>query len=148
MLHGGLVLFNSAHVAPAGSGVQQGGQVEASTQREFGYAAVRARGHTRLFDGMDATLQALERSGVRWGIVTNKLARFSEPLLEAMLSDPYFAALPPKSTGREHFHLEWLGQHLARLPGKGLLLLELRRSTGRVPRTARRIGLGSSQADG
>ena len=28
--------------------VQQGGQVEASKQREFGYAEVRARGHTRL----------------------------------------------------------------------------------------------------
>jgi GMP synthase (glutamine-hydrolysing) len=33
--------------------VQLGGQVEASTQREFGYAEVRARGHTRLFDGIE-----------------------------------------------------------------------------------------------
>ena len=33
--------------------VQQGGQVEASTQREFGYAEVRARGHTRLLDGIE-----------------------------------------------------------------------------------------------
>ena len=32
--------------------VQQGGKVEASTQREFGYAEVRARGHTRLLDGI------------------------------------------------------------------------------------------------
>jgi GMP synthase (glutamine-hydrolysing) len=32
--------------------VQQGGQVEASSHREFGYAEVRARGHTRLFDGI------------------------------------------------------------------------------------------------
>jgi GMP synthase (glutamine-hydrolysing) len=32
--------------------VQQGGQVEASTHREFGYAEVRARGHTRLLDGL------------------------------------------------------------------------------------------------
>ena len=32
--------------------VQQGGQVEASTQREFGYAEVRARGHTKLLDGI------------------------------------------------------------------------------------------------
>ena len=32
--------------------VQQGGQVEASAQREFGYAEVRARGHTRLLDGL------------------------------------------------------------------------------------------------
>ncbi|UGB45530.1 anhydro-N-acetylmuramic acid kinase [Frateuria edaphi] len=30
------------------------------------------------------------------------------PLLEALLADAYFALPPPKSTGREHFHLAWL----------------------------------------
>ena len=33
--------------------VQQGGEVEPSTHREFGYAEVRARGHTRLLDGIE-----------------------------------------------------------------------------------------------
>ena len=33
--------------------VQQGGQVEASTHREFGYAEVRAHGHTKLLDGIE-----------------------------------------------------------------------------------------------
>ncbi|MGL6110974.1 MAG: glutamine-hydrolyzing GMP synthase [Rubrivivax sp.] len=33
--------------------VQQGGQVEASTQREFGYAEVRAHGHTALLKGIE-----------------------------------------------------------------------------------------------
>jgi len=33
--------------------VQLGGEVEASTQREFGYAEVRARGHTKLLDGIE-----------------------------------------------------------------------------------------------
>jgi GMP synthase (glutamine-hydrolysing) len=33
--------------------VQLGGAVEASSHREFGYAEVRARGHTRLFDGIE-----------------------------------------------------------------------------------------------
>ena len=33
--------------------VQQGGQVEASTHREFGYAEVRAHGHTRLLEGIE-----------------------------------------------------------------------------------------------
>jgi GMP synthase (glutamine-hydrolysing) len=32
--------------------VQLGGQVEASMHREFGYAQVRARGHTKLFEGI------------------------------------------------------------------------------------------------
>ena len=33
--------------------VQQGGQVEASDHREFGYAEVRAHGHTKLLDGIE-----------------------------------------------------------------------------------------------
>src|SRR5256885_9371210 len=32
---------------------QLGGEVEASTHREFGYAEVRARGHTQLLDGIE-----------------------------------------------------------------------------------------------
>ena len=38
--------------------------------------------------------------------------RVDEPLLEALLSDPYLAQAPPKSTGREHYNLEWLGERL------------------------------------
>lgn len=30
------------------------------------------------------------------------------PLLARLLADPWFALPPPKSTGREHFHLDWL----------------------------------------
>jgi phosphoglycolate phosphatase len=33
---------------------------------------------------MAQVLDAIESAGMRWGVVTNKLARFSEPLLEAM----------------------------------------------------------------
>jgi len=32
-------------------------------------------------------------------------------LLDALMADSYFALLPPKSTGREHFHLNWLATH-------------------------------------
>ncbi|WP_199098293.1 anhydro-N-acetylmuramic acid kinase [Dyella sp. ASV21] len=32
-------------------------------------------------------------------------------LLDALLNDAYFALPPPKSTGREHFHLAWLEAH-------------------------------------
>ncbi|MEX5627266.1 MULTISPECIES: anhydro-N-acetylmuramic acid kinase [Pseudomonas] len=37
-------------------------------------------------------------------------------LLTALLSDPFFLTKGPKSTGREVFNLEWLHQHLGRLP--------------------------------
>ncbi|RMH89004.1 anhydro-N-acetylmuramic acid kinase [Lysobacter pythonis] len=33
-------------------------------------------------------------------------------LLSRLLAEPWFAEPPPKSTGREHFHLDWLGRHL------------------------------------
>lgn len=35
-----------------------------------------------------------------------------ENLLQTLLGDPYFALAPPKSTGREHFHLAWLDERL------------------------------------
>ncbi len=38
--------------------------------------------------------------------------RADADLLARLLDDPWFAAPPPKSTGREHFHLEWLGRRL------------------------------------
>jgi anhydro-N-acetylmuramic acid kinase len=36
-------------------------------------------------------------------------------LLNRMLSDPYYALLPPKSTGKELFHIRYLHQHTADL---------------------------------
>lgn len=39
----------------------------------------------------------------------------NETLLAELLRDPYFALPPPKSTGREHFHLTWLDAHLRSL---------------------------------
>jgi anhydro-N-acetylmuramic acid kinase len=38
--------------------------------------------------------------------------RADEALLQALLRDTYFTLPPPKSTGREHFHLAWLDAHL------------------------------------
>ncbi|WP_158881297.1 anhydro-N-acetylmuramic acid kinase [Rhodanobacter sp. L36] len=37
--------------------------------------------------------------------------KVDQALLTALLADDYFALSPPKSTGREHFHLAWLTTH-------------------------------------
>jgi N-acetyl-D-muramate 6-phosphate phosphatase len=39
---------------------------------------------SRLFDGMPELLEQLERRGLRWGIVTNKAMRFTDPLAAAL----------------------------------------------------------------
>lgn len=40
--------------------------------------------HTTLFPGMPELLDALEGKGIAWGVVTNKPARFTNPLLELL----------------------------------------------------------------
>ena len=43
--------------------------------------------HTVLFPGMDELLRTLEQRGLRWGVVTNKPARFTLPLMAALKLD-------------------------------------------------------------
>lgn len=40
--------------------------------------------HTILFDGMDRLLGTLERTSIKWGIVTNKRMRYTDPLIAAL----------------------------------------------------------------
>ena len=40
-------------------------------------------------------------------------------MLAALLAEPYFAAAPPKSTGRDLFNAGWLGGMLARVDWRG-----------------------------
>ncbi|HYE38091.1 HAD-IA family hydrolase [Methylocaldum sp.] len=39
---------------------------------------------TQFFDGIESVLDALEQRDVPWGIVTNKMSRFTDPLLEKL----------------------------------------------------------------
>jgi len=59
--------------------------------------------------------------------------RVDEALLQALIADPWFALPPPKSTGREQFHLGWLQSRLGEGPRQArdvqATLLELTAAT-------------------
>lgn len=44
-----------------------------------------------------------------------KQGQIHKELLTKCLSDPFFAKAPPKSTGRELFHMDWVEKHLSSL---------------------------------
>lgn len=53
-------------------------------QRFLELYAARLCQETRLFDGMEPLLADLDRRGILWGIVTNKPARFTVPLIDCL----------------------------------------------------------------
>lgn len=57
---------------------------DALRERFLALYAARLAVDTRLFPGMAALLCALEEQGRRWGVVTNKPAWLTEPLIEAL----------------------------------------------------------------
>lgn len=48
---------------------------------------------TAVFDAMQPVLQSLEAAGVRWGVVTNKASRFTEPIIDGLRLRARLAAL-------------------------------------------------------
>ncbi|MGJ8692239.1 MAG: anhydro-N-acetylmuramic acid kinase [Thalassotalea sp.] len=46
-------------------------------------------------------------------------------LLAKLLADDYFSALPPKSTGREYFHLDWLAQFLVQFQQENISAVDI-----------------------
>ena len=61
---------------------------------------------------LDAWVQAQLGKPFDAGGAFAAMGKIDHVLLSRLLSDPYFSALPPKSTGREVFHPAWLHQHL------------------------------------
>jgi N-acetyl-D-muramate 6-phosphate phosphatase len=62
------------------------GDVRFDTLREEFLSRYEARilSETRVFERIEPVLQALERSRLRWGIVTNKASRFSVPVVQGL----------------------------------------------------------------
>ncbi|MDQ0645865.1 anhydro-N-acetylmuramic acid kinase [Microbacterium natoriense] len=69
-----------------------------------------------------------------------------EPLLETLLADPYYALTPPKSTGKEHFHLGYVHEHLAaqgrEIPVADLVRTLTELTVRTVARDVRAAGIG------
>ena len=57
------------------------------------YYEVHSAVHTRLFAGMDAVLDLLERRQIPWGIITNKHERFTQPIIKALGLDERAAVI-------------------------------------------------------
>jgi phosphoglycolate phosphatase len=72
---------------------------------------------TRLFDGMEEVLAALDSSGLKCGIVTNKPARFTTALLAALHLTPRFACVVCGDTVSERKPHAMPMLHAARLAG-------------------------------
>jgi len=69
----------------AAFGVKPGdAQFEALRDAFLARYAERLLKHTEVFDAMQPVLRALESARVRWGIVTNKAARFTEPIVDGL----------------------------------------------------------------
>ena len=59
-----------------------------SGARGLDYYEEHMADHSRLFDGVPEMLQDIEAQGARWGIITNKHARFVHPLIKFHMLEP------------------------------------------------------------
>ena len=63
--------------------------------------------HTVFFSGMAGTLDSIEAQGLKWGVVTNKLERFTNPLMDALkLTDRASCIISGDTTANPKPHLE------------------------------------------
>ncbi|MDD5461681.1 MAG: HAD-IA family hydrolase [Methylococcales bacterium] len=63
--------------------------------------------HTVFFEGMTDTLDIIEAQGLKWGVVTNKRERFTNPLMDALkLSDRAACIISGDTTANQKPHVE------------------------------------------
>ena len=76
-----LVSHGASRLLRLAFGEPEAGRHESLRRRFLDFYREAIAIHTRLFDGFEAVLDALERSGLRWGIVTNKPGWLATPLV-------------------------------------------------------------------
>jgi GMP synthase (glutamine-hydrolysing) len=101
--------------------VQQGGQVEASSHREFGYAEVRARGHTRLLQGIE-DFTAAEGHGMLkvWMSHGDKVTQLP-PGFKLMASTPSCPIAGMADESRRYYGVQFHPEVTHTLQGRALL---------------------------
>jgi len=78
----------------AGMGVVPGDAEYSALRDQFlAYYEARLADTTALFDGISPLLEALDARGLRWGIVTNKFARYTRPVVTALGLDARASAI-------------------------------------------------------
>ncbi len=80
--HGSIAMIKLAFNLP-----QESVEFETIRTEFLQYYRDHIANETRLFDGMEAVLQSIEDNHQRWGIVTNKPAWLTAPLLQALSLD-------------------------------------------------------------
>lgn len=83
----------STAMVQIGFGLPPGAAFEAMRQRFLDRYAARIALETRLFPGGEALLLALEVAGLKWGVVTNKPAYLTDPLMAALELTPRAACI-------------------------------------------------------
>jgi N-acetyl-D-muramate 6-phosphate phosphatase len=83
----------STAMVQTGFGLAPGEAFEAMRQRFLDRYATRIALETRLFPGGEALLLALEQAGLKWGVVTNKPAYLTDPLMAALELTPRAACI-------------------------------------------------------
>ncbi len=63
--------------------------------------------HTVFFNGMSETLDSIEAQGLKWGVITNKQERFTNPLMAALkLTDRAACIISGDTTAKPKPHVE------------------------------------------
>lgn len=83
------VSHGSAGLIELGFGIAAGHpDFDRLRQRLLDLYLVHLADNSRLFSGIDTLLQQIRDHGLQWGIATNKPARYTEPLLQALQLEP------------------------------------------------------------
>ena len=104
-----LLLRGRAGVSAA---VNLGGIANITVTGDGGLVAYDIGPANALVDAV-VTAEGLHERGYDADAAIARSGRIDEPLLEKLLADPYYSLPAPKSTGKEHFHLDYVRAHAA-----------------------------------